>query len=290
MLFGWLGRWEGLVLLAWLTVGVATLSRAGETIAVRLGGRFRRPSPAERQMLWPAWTTALTHAGLDTDHVDLYLHASPCANAYAVGRRSVAVTAGLRTEILARRHSEEQISAVLLHELAHLVTAATRFDLLTTWLAAPWRYATRLVVGLGLATVGRGQPRRLLAAVAASGVVIAVVQSARQADWVAALTLAAVAVCAVACPARRGRRQQAQRIRRRRVRRPRGLGPQLARALTALDPTTRPPPDLGKSDARPAPQHRPAPGRDRENHRPAVTPWSTADREQRPGASAGAGR
>ena len=238
VLFGWLGRWEGLVLLGWLTVGVATLSRAGETMAVRLCGRFRRPSPAERQALWPAWTSALTHAGLDAGHVDLYVHASPCANAYAVGRRSVAVTAGLRTEILARRHSEDQISAVLLHELAHLVTAGTRFDLPITWLAAPWRYAARLVVGLGLATVGRGQPRRLLAAVAASGVVIAVVQSVRQADWVAALTLAAVAVCAVACPladAAVSRRNEyvadAFVVQR-------GLGPQLARALTALDPTT----------------------------------------------------
>ena len=242
VLFGWLGRWEGLVLLAWLTVGVATLSRAGETIAVRLGGRFRHPSPAERQVLWPAWTAALARAGLDTDDVDLYLHASPCANAYAVGRRSVAVTAGLGTEILARRHSEEQISAVLLHELAHLVTAATRFDLLTTWLAAPWRYAARLVVGLGLATVGRGQPRRLLAAVAASGVVIAVVQTARQADWVAALTLAAVAVCAVACPLADAAVSRRSEYAADAFVVQRGLGPQLARVLTALDPTTRPHP------------------------------------------------
>ena len=126
--------------------------------------------------------------------------------------------------------------------MAHLVTAATRFDLPATWLAAPWRYAARLVVGLALATVGRGQPRRLLAAVAVSGVVLAVVQSVRQADWGAAVTLAAVAVCTVACPVADAAVSRRSEYAADAFVVARGLGPQLARAVTGLDPTTRPHP------------------------------------------------
>jgi hypothetical protein len=72
--------------------------------------------------------------------------------------------------------------------------------LVTVWLAAPWRFASRLVIGIGLATVDRRQPLRLLAGVVVAGVVDAVAQAVQQRQWAVAVVLSAVAVCTVACP------------------------------------------------------------------------------------------
>jgi STE24 endopeptidase len=74
-----------------------------------------------------------------------------------------------------------------------------RFALVTVWLAAPWRLASRLVLGLGLAISGR-QPRRLLVVVAIATVVVAVVQSLHRHQLVDAGVIVAVAVCGVMCP------------------------------------------------------------------------------------------
>jgi STE24 endopeptidase len=68
------------------------------------------------------------------------------------------------------------------------------------WLALPWRAATRLVIGLGLATVGRRQPMRLLGLVAAAAVVVAVVQALQRGQLTTTLVLCTVSVCAVLCP------------------------------------------------------------------------------------------
>jgi STE24 endopeptidase len=69
----------------------------------------------------------------------LYVQPARQLNAYAAGGRSVAVTSrGLR-DYGAGRLSEDQIVAVLVHELGHHATGATRPMLTATWLAAPWR-------------------------------------------------------------------------------------------------------------------------------------------------------
>jgi len=72
--------------------------------------------------------------------------------------------------------------------------------LVTVWLAAPWRFPSRSVILVGLATVGRRQPVRLLAVGVIASVVIAVVQAVQQRQWAVAVTLTAVAVCSVVCP------------------------------------------------------------------------------------------
>jgi hypothetical protein len=95
---------------------------------------------------------------------------------------------------------QECLVAMLLHELGHRATRATRFALVTLWLAAPWRFASPLVIGIGLATVGRRQPPRLLVLVVAAAVVVAVVWAVQQRRWGVAAVLSAVAACAVACP------------------------------------------------------------------------------------------
>ena len=198
--FGWMGQWEGLVLLAWLASGAAVFTRVGERAAVTVGCGFRRLSQTQAAALDPVWASALTRAGLARSEVDLYVQRSGELNAYAAGGGSVALTSGVVSKFLARRLGSGHVEAILVHELGHHATRATRFALVAMWLATPWRVASRLVIGIGLATVGRSQPRRLLGLVVVAAVVIAVVQSAQQGQLAAALVLATVAICAVVCP------------------------------------------------------------------------------------------
>ena len=200
VLFGWLGEWEGAVLLGWIGSGAAVFSRVGERVAVRVGAGFRRPTKAQVALVAPAWSSALARAGLAAGEVDLYVQRSREPNAFAAGGRSVAVTTGVLAKFQARRLGEEYLVAILTHELGHHATRATKFALVTMWLALPWRFASRLVIGIGLATVGRRQPLRLLALVVLAGVVVAVVQAVQQRHWAVAVVLSAVAVCAVVCP------------------------------------------------------------------------------------------
>jgi STE24 endopeptidase len=200
VLFGWMGQWEGLVLLAWLASGAAVFTRIGERFAVAAGCGFRRPTKAQAAALQPVWEAALARSGAAPGDVDLYVQRSNDLNAYAAGGRSVAVTSGVLRQFLARRLGSAEMGAVLVHELGHHSTRATRFALVAIWLALPWRFASRLVIGIALATVGRRQPMRLLGVVAAATVVVAVVQAIQQRQFAVALVLGTVAVSAVVCP------------------------------------------------------------------------------------------
>lgn len=64
VLFGWMGEWEGAVLLGWIGSGASVFTRVGERVAVRVGAGFRRPTKAQVALLAPAWTSALARAGL----------------------------------------------------------------------------------------------------------------------------------------------------------------------------------------------------------------------------------
>ena len=234
VLFGWLGEWEGALLLGWIGSGAAVLSRVGERVAVRVGAGFRRPTNAQLALLAPAWSSALARAGMAASEVDLYVQRSYEPNAFAAGGRSVAVTTGVLAKFQARRLGEEYLVAVLTHELGHHATRATKFALVTIWLALPWRFASRLVIGIGLATVGRRQPLRLLAVVAGAGVVIALGQAVQQRQWAVAVVLSAVAVCAVVCPLADAAVSHRSEYAADRYAADVGVGPQLAGALQVL--------------------------------------------------------
>lgn len=199
VLFGWLGRWEAPVLLAWLASGVIVATRAGERVAVRTGCGFRRPSTAQAAALAPLWAAALRQTGIAAGDVDLYVQHSRQANAYAAGGRSVAVTAGVLDAYAAHRLTGEEFVAVLVHELGHHATRATRYALVSMWLAMPWRLAARLVIAVALGLSGR-QPRPSLAVVVCAGVGVAVVQAVSRRNWLVAGVLAGVAVLMVLCP------------------------------------------------------------------------------------------
>jgi STE24 endopeptidase len=137
--FGWLGAWSGLVLLGWLLVGAALLSRPIERIAVRLAYPYRPLTSRQSAQLDPLQRQALDRCGLPAHAVDWYVHRSMRGvNACTVGGRSVALSAGLIDAIARGRLSQPQAAAILTHELAHHRDRATRYGLVIAWLAAPW--------------------------------------------------------------------------------------------------------------------------------------------------------
>jgi Zn-dependent protease with chaperone function len=83
-------------------------------------------------------------------------------NAYAAGGRSVAVTSRVLRDYESGRLPDNLLVAVLVHELGHHATGATRPLLLLSGLTAPWRLTTRVLTGLASIPAGR-QPRRGLA-------------------------------------------------------------------------------------------------------------------------------
>ena len=234
VLFATLGQWEGLVLLGWLTSAAVVLAPAGERVAVRLGYGFRSPTSAQAAALHPAWTAALARCQLRPGDVDLYVQRGREPNAYATGGRSVAVTTAVIDEFLARCLVADELQAMLCHELGHHATRATRLGMVSTWLAMPWRCASRLLIGMCLAGFGR-QPRALLAlVVTAAVVVVAVVQTTQQGQPAAAAFIGALGVLAMARPLTDAAINLRSEYAADRYTAQVGLGPQLASALQIL--------------------------------------------------------
>jgi STE24 endopeptidase len=152
---GGLGRWALPMALTWVSCGATALTQAGERVAVRAAVGFRRPSPAQAAVLQPLWSAGLTLAAASADDVDLYVQRARKLNAFATGGRSVAVTSRVLDDHRAGHLSDDQVVAVLVHELGHHATGATRPMLFAMWLAAPWRAAARLLADLGSALRGR---------------------------------------------------------------------------------------------------------------------------------------
>lgn len=194
------GGWEGLVLLGWIAAGGVLCVRPGERVAVRLACGFRRPTAAERELLSPAWACALDRAHMNDRDVDLYVQRSRQINAFAAGGHSVAVT----TAILERRRQGqlgfEQLVALLVHELGHHATRATRWSLTSSLLAAPWRLVCRLGITIGAGSShGRRRPTLFLAA-ALGGAILALIQQGALGHWRSAAGLAGLIACTIVCP------------------------------------------------------------------------------------------
>jgi STE24 endopeptidase len=237
VLLGWMGTWEGLGLLSWLSCGLLTLTHRGERVAVRLACGFRRPSPTDAAALAPVWSEVLARCGTPADRVDLYVHRSGAVNAYAVGSRSVAVTSRVVADYHAGRINDELLAPIVAHELGHHATKDAQFIPLTLWLAAPWRLAYRLVLRLSTRLAGR-QPLGPLAVVIVATVTVAIVQAVQQRAWSTVVILGALTLFSIATPladaalsraSERAADQYAARA---------GYGDALAHALQTLDGDT----------------------------------------------------
>jgi STE24 endopeptidase len=236
VLLAGLGRWEGLLLLGWLGAGAMVLRPAGERLAVRIACGFRRPTTHQMTFLSPVWAAALQRAGTPAGDVDLYVQHSDEPNAYAAGGRSVAVTSGVLNDFLARRLSQEQMTALLVHELGHRATKATQLGLMSAWLAAPWRLTSRIMTGLAMTLTGAPrQPRVLMAVVAAAEVIVAVAQAVAQHHWPVALLIGGIATATLGCPLIDAAVSRRSEYAADRFAAQRGVAPHLADALRVLD-------------------------------------------------------
>ena len=194
------GRWvELLLLLAWAAGAAVLTTRVGEQMSLRAAFGFHRPIPAQAASLKPAWSAALGVTGTDAGDVELYVQTARAPNAYAAGGRSVAVTSRVVEHHATGRLPEGQLVAMLVHELGHHATGATRPMLLLTWLTAPWRATARGLTGLAKFLAGR-HPRQGLSIVAVTGLAVAVIRAQQQGRWMAGGVLVVVGLTAVLVP------------------------------------------------------------------------------------------
>lgn len=193
------GPYSAQTLAVWLIGGLFAVSRIWERLTLRWWG-FRPLDSLQRMQLRPVAAAALVQAGIGREDVDWYVLRSGEPNAFAAGRRAVAVTTGLLDEFGSHRLSEPMVRGILIHELGHHATSTDRCGLAMQWLAAPWRVSSRFVGGVCVTIAGHRQPPRLLALVVVASVVIAVVQARGRDDWVTVAALCALAACAVGLP------------------------------------------------------------------------------------------
>ena len=155
----WLGRWQGLGLLAWLGTGPITATRPGERAAARLAHGFRRLSPDERSVLDPLWGQVLNRCRVPRTRWTCTCSAG--VNAYAVGGRSAALTSQVLNDYRAGRIDGELLAGIMCHELGHLAARGARIRPITSWLAMPWRLFLRVVLGwrCGWPYTAAGTPR-----------------------------------------------------------------------------------------------------------------------------------
>ncbi len=194
---GGFGRAEPIALVSWLAVAPVLLTRPGERLAVRRWLRFQALPAPEHDRLRPVLDLALDRCGIPVDAVDLYLTPGKRVNAFSAGRRSMALTRGLLTEVLAGRLPDALLHAVLLHELGHLANGHRRYALATGWLSAPGRpvvWLARVLVSVLLR--GRVLSRlRYLAAIAVG--LAGLVRAAAAGDWTTMAIVAALGFAAV---------------------------------------------------------------------------------------------
>lgn len=146
---GGLDPWAaGPILFSWLGCGAVALTRVGERVAVRAAFGFRRPSSVQSALLQPLWRHRCGWPELPPGRSSC-TSSVPGPNAYATGGRSVAVTGWVLEIHRTGRLSPAQVVAVLVDELGHDATGATRPMVIAMWLAAPRRAAARLFVRLG---------------------------------------------------------------------------------------------------------------------------------------------
>lgn len=174
--------------------GVLTLTAPGERVAVRAVCRFRHLPVVDRALIEPTLIAVLEACGLDK--VDLYVCNERGVNAYATGRRSIAVTREVVDRHRDGEFSDVVLAGLLSHEVGHLVTHSVRWSLIIAWFASPGRLTYR-VVGRIAAPPAARQPRALLAVVVVTAFIIAISQAIGHGEWGSATVLSALALCPV---------------------------------------------------------------------------------------------
>lgn len=193
---GPLGAWAPAVPLTWFALAGLWLTGGGERVAVRVAYRYRRLTGSERAVLAPAVDVAESRTQISAGSVDLYVRAGPRdINAFAAGRRSIAVTEGLLAAVEQERLTAAQAGGLLAHEIGHLRICSTRYGLAIAWLSAPWRAVVGVLGGMLRLIVGKVPTARAgLVVLGPIVLAVAAIQGVQQQAWVplAAMLLAGV--------------------------------------------------------------------------------------------------
>lgn len=152
---GWLTRSTLIAVTAWLLCAPLLLRhRRVERFVVRAIFHFRTPTGRDAE--WQKWLRArCDRAGCEllgapvARDFDWYVIEDPQENAFAAGRRSIAITSGLLRRVYAGHLTQDELLAVALHEIGHHAAGDVRHGLVVWWLTWPWRTVRLVAVRLG---------------------------------------------------------------------------------------------------------------------------------------------
>jgi hypothetical protein len=191
--FGWLGPWACVPVMVWLFATPLLRTTVGERLFLRTGRDVRSLSENERTLLGPVAGGALSLCGFGWVRVDWYIRRREMSvNAYAAGRRSIAVSQGLLLALAAGSLAPEHARAVLLHEIGHLEDPSARRRLIVAWLTGPWHFVQAVLVFVVRGVVVTSPFARGGLLLLPIATVIAVVQLGRQHAWLALTVLLAL--------------------------------------------------------------------------------------------------
>lgn len=234
-LSGGIAPWGPVAVLAWLCIGVATLTRPGEAAAARLLCRFRRPSTEDVDRIRPILHDVQQRCGLASGSVDLYVITDQHRNAYATGRRSLALTTRLIEDHKRGAITDASLACIISHEVGHLAMRHVRLTPMLAWLAMPWRTTYRLGAQLVMPIAAR-QPRVLLAVVVVAVFSVAIANGAQQHEWASVSVLAGLAFSTLVAPVLDAAAGRASEYAADQFAAQAGYGDELARALTGMNP------------------------------------------------------
>jgi Zn-dependent protease with chaperone function len=150
IVLSWLAAYTPVAVAAWLLGGPLLLrQRRVERFAVRALCHFRAPIGREADSV--GWLKGRSErlGAARAGPFDWYVLDDAQPNAYATGRRSIAVTTGLLRRLYAGHLNEDEMLVVALHEIGHHRTGGLRYGLAVWWLTWPWQTVHRLAFGLG---------------------------------------------------------------------------------------------------------------------------------------------
>jgi STE24 endopeptidase len=237
LLAGGLGRWAPAASLGWLLLAGLWLTPAGERVAVRVVYRYRRPTAAQLATLRAPVALAQTRTGVSDRALDVHVRGgSDRLNAYAAGRRSIAVSGRVVTALDRGQLTVPQVAALLTHEIGHLHTRSTRYGLAVAWLTAPWRVVVALFGGLLRGIVGKVPTARAgLVVLGPVELVVAAVQGVQQHAWVPLAAMLVVGVLLIVQPLADAALSRAGERAADAYAAACGLGPDLGAALQSFD-------------------------------------------------------
>ncbi len=233
-LSGGIAPWGPVAVLAWLSIGVLTLTRPGEAVAARLLCRFRRPSKDDADRIKPVLRDVQQRCGMAPGSVDLYVITERHRNAYATGRHSLALTTGIVEDHRRGAITDASLACIISHEVGHLAMGHVRLAPMLAWLAMPWRTTYRLGARLVMPIAAR-QPRVLLAVVVVATFSVTIASGVQQHQWASVSVLAGLAASTLAAPTINAVASRASEYAADQFAARAGYGDELAYALTAMD-------------------------------------------------------